>query len=90
MIILVAVGVVVLWVLCLVRARVKAFMEVVLLLLQIRPNERSNIPSLFAAEVIHAPQRVCANEDAPENISSMVVTLDTSHLEMSTLNDDAE
>ena len=80
--------------LCLVRVRVKAFMEVVLLLLgvavQIRPNERSNIPSLFAVEVIHAPQRLCANDDAPENISSMVVTLDTSHLEMSPLNDDAE
>ena len=69
------------------------FMEGILLLdlvVQIRPDEPSNIPSFFADEVSHTPPSVCANEDAPENISSMSVTLDTSHLEMSPLNDDAE
>ena len=56
----------------------------------IRPGESSNIPSLFAVEVLHSPQRVCAKEDANWNISFMLVTLDTSHLEMSQLNDIAE
>ena len=54
---------------------------------QICPDEPSNIPSLSAVEVSHAPQRVCANDDAPENILAMSVTLDTSHLETSPLND---
>ena len=53
---------------------------------QIFPNEPSNIPSLSAVEVSHAPQSVCAKNDAPKNMSSMLVTLDTSHLEMSPLN----
>ena len=58
--------------------------------LQIRPDEPSNIPSLLAVEVYHAPQRVCVNDDARENIFPMVFTLHTSHLEISPLNDDAE
>ena len=62
----------------------------VLVVVQIRPDEPSNIPSFFAVEVIHAPHSVCAKDDAPENISFMSVTLDTSHLDMSTLNDDAK
>ena len=71
--------------------RVGVFMEAVLLLVaQIRPDEPSNIPSLSAVEVNHAPQSVCEKDDAPENIFPMLVTLDTSHLEMSALNDDAE
>ena len=49
-------------------------------------RELSNIPSLFAVDVNHAPQSVCVKDDAPENISSMLVTLDTSHLETSPLN----
>ena len=57
---------------------------------QICPNDPSNIPSLSAVDVSHAPQSVCAKDDAPKNMSSMLVTLDTSHLEMSLLNDDAE
>ena len=68
-------------------------MEVVLLVevvVQICPDESSNIPSLFAVEVSHMPQSVCAKDDAPKNICSMLVTLDTSHLERSRLNDDAE
>ena len=56
---------------------------------QICPDEPSNIPSLFAVEVNHAPQSVCVKDDASENMSFMLVTLDTSHLEMSPLNDDA-
>ena len=54
---------------------------VLALLMQIRPDEPSNIPSVSAVEVTHAsPQRFCAKDDAPENICSMVVTLETSHL----------
>ena len=76
-----------------ISARVRIFMEIVFLLLevvvQIRPDEPSNIPPFTAVELSHAPQSVCAKDDAPENILFMLVTLDTSHLEMSPLNDDA-
>ena len=66
-------------------------MEVVLLLdVQIRPNEPLNILSLSAVEVNQAPQSACAKDDAPKNMVLMLVTLDTSHLEISLLNDDAE
>ena len=57
---------------------------------QIRPDEPSNMVSLSALEANHAPQSVCVKDDAPENIASMLFTLDTSHLEMSPLNDDSE
>ena len=57
-------------------------MEILILVVQIRPDEPSNIPALSAVEVIHAPQSVCANDDAPKNICFMLATLDTSHLEM--------
>ena len=86
--------------------RVAIFMEVVFLLdlgvemvvevvvlggATVRPDEPSNIPSFFAAMfVLHVPERVCANDDAPEKISAMLVTLDTSHSERSRLNDGAE
>ena len=63
--------------------------EVVVPVVQIAPDEPSNIPFLSAVEMYHKPQSACANDDAPENIFSMLVTLDTSHLEMSALNDDA-
>ena len=64
--------------------------EVLLLVVvQSRPGELSNIPSFFAVEVIHAPQSVCAKDDAKANMLSMLVTLDTSHFDMSQLNDDA-
>ena len=69
---------------------VAVVMEALGLVPQILPGERSNIPSLSAVEVNHAPQSVCANEDAPKNISAMSLTLDTSHFEMSPLIDDAE
>ena len=62
----------------------------VLLVVQICPDEPSNIPTLSAVEVCQWPQRVCAKDDAPENIPAIVVTLDTFHLEMSNLNDVAE
>ena len=58
-------------------------------IVSIRPDEPSNIPSLSAADVCHLPQSVCANDDASENMSSMLVTRDTFHLEISRLNDDA-
>ena len=65
--------------------------EVLAVGMQIRPDESSNIPSFFAfLEVYHAPHSVCAKDDAPENIFAMLITLRTSHLEMSPLNDDAE
>ena len=68
-----------------------AVLEVLVLVVQIRPDEPSNIPPLYAVEVTHAsPQSVCANDDAPANISSMSATLDTSHPERSLLNNDAE
>ena len=63
---------------------------VLVLVLQIFPDEPSNILSLSAVEVLHSPQSVRVKDDAPENISFMSVTLDTSHFERSPLNDDAE
>ena len=65
------------------------FVEVVIPGVHSRPDEPSNIPFFFAFEVPHAPQSVCAKDDAPEKVDSILVTLDTSHLEMSPLNDDA-
>ena len=63
----------------------------VLVVVHIPPDEPSNIPSLSAAaEVGHTPQSVCVKDEAPKNMCSMLVTLDTSHLERSPLNDDAE
>ena len=64
--------------------------DVLALVAHSRPGESSNIPSLSAVEVYHAPQSVCVKDEAPENMSAMVVTLDTSHLEISPLNDVAE
>ena len=55
--------------------------------LQMRPDEPSNILSLSAVEANHAPQSVCSKDDAPENTSTMWVTLETSHFERSPLND---
>ena len=81
------------------RVRVGVFIKVAFLLVgvlvvssvvvQIRPDEPANISSVVAVEVCHSPQRVCENDDAPKNISFILVTLDTSHLEMSPLNDEA-
>ena len=84
--------------LVIVRVRVRVFNEVVLLLdvvvvvlvVQSRPDEPSSIPCLYAVEVIHTPQSVCANDDAEWNMKPISATLDTSHLDMSPLNDDAE
>ena len=68
-----------------------AAVEVLVLVVQIRADERTNIPCLSAFDLSHAlPQSVCAKDDAPANISFMLVTLDTSHFEMPRLNDDAE
>ena len=53
------------------------------------PGDLSNIRSFPAVEVLHAPQSVWVNDDAEPNIKAMLVTLDTSQLEMSQLNDDA-
>ena len=39
--------------------------EVVVLVMQIRPDEPSNILTLSAVEVLHDPQSVCAKDDAP-------------------------
>ena len=65
------------------------FVEVAVPGLHICPGEPLKIPSLFALEVLHASQSVCSKDDAPEKVDSILITLDTSHLEMSTLNDDA-
>ena len=84
------------------RVKVRVFMDVGVLLEmaavvmeafelvpQIRPDESSNICSLFAVEVLHAPQSVRAKDNAPTNICFMLVTWDTSHLDMRRLNDGA-
>ena len=57
---------------------------------KISPGEPSNMFFLLAFEVIHLPQSACSKDDALQNILSMLITLDTSHLEISTLNDVAE
>ena len=43
--------------------------------------------SFRASEWNHAPQSVCLNDVAPENILDMSSKLETSHLEMSLLKD---
>ena len=53
------------------------------------PDEPENMRALSAVDFCHAPQSVWEKDDAPLNMSTMVVTLDTSHLEMSPLKDDA-
>ena len=40
----------------------------VLVVVQRRPDDPSNIPPLSAVEVTHAPQSVCAKDDALLNI----------------------
>ena len=77
-------------VILLVEVVVVVVVKVIKLSVHIRPGESVNIPSLSAFEVYHAKQRVCVKDEAPENMSSMLITLDTSHLERSPLNDDAE
>ena len=66
------------------------FAEALVVAVHIRPDEPSNIRSLSAVEVSHAPQSVCAKDDASKNMYFTLVTLDTSHSERSMLNDDAE
>ena len=51
------------------------------------PKQLANILVLLALDWTQAaPQSFCLNDAAPENISSMLVTLDTFHFEMSPLN----
>ena len=70
---------------------VVAVVEALDMVVQIRPDDPSNISSLSAGDVCHvSPQSGRAKDDAPANICFMLVTLDTSHLEMSQLNDVAE
>ena len=69
---------------------VVSFLLVAGLVLQIFPDEPSNILVLTALEVNHAPQSVCEKDDAESNMRAILITLDTSHSEMSLLNDDAE
>ena len=64
--------------------------KAVVLDVQSRPDDPTNISVLSAVKVLHAPQSVCEKDDAPLNMRFMVVSPDTSHLEMSPLNDDAE
>ena len=69
---------------------VEMVVVVVALLLQIFPDEPSNIAVLSALEVNHAPQSVWEKDDAEENMRTILVTLDTFHLDMSLLNEVAE
>ena len=58
---------------------------------EIDPNDPTNISFLLAFEWTQAAlQSFCVNEAALLNMLSMLVTLDTSHLEMSPLNDDTD
>ena len=50
------------------------------------PDEPVNIRSLLAVDVCHLPQKVLENAFASQNMVPMLVTLDTSHLEISPLN----
>ena len=53
----------------------------------IDPGDPENMSACFAFELTHAaPHNDRANDVAPLNIPPMFVTLDTSHLEMSPLN----
>ena len=55
--------------------------------IEIDPDVSANIPLSLAFEWTQAdPQSVCLKDVAPANIKSMLVTLDTSQLEMSSLN----
>ena len=57
----------------------------------IDPDEASNMSVLLAVDRTQlAPQSFCLNDAAWENILPMLITLDTSHFEMSPLKDDAE
>ena len=56
---------------------------------QICPDDSSNMLTLFAVEVNHEPQSVCAKDDALLNILLILVTRDTSHFDRSRLKDDA-
>ena len=56
----------------------------------IDPDELTNMSFWLALELAQAaPQSCWLNDPAFENMLSMLVTLDTSHFEMSQLNDDA-
>ena len=70
--------------------KLQSYLLLEVVVVQTRPGEPSNIAVLSAVEVLHAPQRVCAKDDAPLNMPFILATLDTSHLERSHLNDDAK
>ena len=42
--------------------------DVLAMIVQIRPDDPSNIPALSAVEVSHAPQSVCAKDEASLNM----------------------
>ena len=62
---------------------------VYVLVVQICPGEPRNIPPLNAVDVVHAPQSVCAKDDALANMTLISFTLETSHLDISPLKDGA-
>ena len=54
--------------------------KVLILVVEIFPGDPVNISPLSAVDASHAwLHKVCAKDDAPENICSMLVTLVTSH-----------
>ena len=71
----------------LVEVVVEVFVELVM---QILPDDPTNISVLLAVEVSHLPQSDCEKKCASWNMLCISVTLETSHLEISQLNDDAE
>ena len=60
-------------------------LDTVVLLKHIRP---ANIPSSARAFTLSHPglQRLCANDEAPANMEFALTSADTSHLDMSQLN----
>ena len=70
------------------EVKVGVLVEVVLR--QNFPDDSSKIPTLFAVEVNHKPESVCAKDEAPLNILLISVTLDTSHFDRSKSKDDAD
>ena len=51
------------------------------------PDEPEKISFLLAVDFCHAPQRVWEKALAPWNMTPILITLDTSHFEISPLND---
>ena len=66
------------------------FMKVLLVVGEVLSNILSFVVVDGVSKGHPNPASVCENEDAPSNMTLLVVTLDTSHLDRSPLNDVAK